>query len=159
MHRELVEKRRWVPEERFFHALIFCLVRPGPKEKQLATYLGWLMYRTWGGVPAGISYGIKPAVAAAMTAAVVGVIANCALFFIAAVACPESASGSFNAQTHGVGFLLALGDCGLAALEVRRDPGYRRVGGHRAAAALVWLGPSVRRQVHGTARSMLEVCP
>ena len=89
---------------------------------------------------AGISYGIKPAVAAAMTAAVVGVIANCALFFIAAVAFPESASDSFNAQTHGVGFLLALGDCGLAALEVRRDPGYRRVGGHRSAAALVWLG-------------------
>ena len=53
MHRELVEKRRWVPEKRFFHALIFCLVRPGPKAKQLATYLGWLMYRTWGGVLAG----------------------------------------------------------------------------------------------------------
>ena len=93
MHRELVEKRRWVSEQRFLHALNFCMVLPGPEAQQLATYLGWLMHRTWGGVVAGslfflpslvlliglswvymafgqqplvagIFYGIKPAVAA-----------------------------------------------------------------------------------------------
>ena len=93
MHRELVDKRRWVSEKRFLHALNFCMVLPGPEAQQLATYLGWLMHRTWGGVlagtlfflpslalliglswiymafgqqplVAGIFYGIKPAVAA-----------------------------------------------------------------------------------------------
>ena len=93
MHRELVERRRWVSEKRFLHALNFCMVLPGPEAQQLATYLGWLMHRTWGGVVAGslfflpslallialswiymafgqqplvagIFYGIKPAVAA-----------------------------------------------------------------------------------------------
>ena len=93
MHRELVEKRRWISEKRFLHALNFCMLLPGPEAQQLATYLGWLMHRTWGGVMAGalfvlpslvllivlswvymafgeqpivagIFYGIKPAVAA-----------------------------------------------------------------------------------------------
>lgn len=93
MHRELVEKRRWVSEKRFLHALNFCMVLPGPEAQQLATYLGWLMHRSWGGVlagalfvlpslllliglswiymafgqqplVAGLFYGIKPAVAA-----------------------------------------------------------------------------------------------
>ena len=93
MHRELVEKRRWVSERRFLHALNFCMVLPGPEAQQLATYLGWLMHRTRGGlvagglfvlpslvllillswvymafgqqpIVAGIFYGIKPAVAA-----------------------------------------------------------------------------------------------
>ena len=53
MHRELVEKRRWISEKRFLHALNFCMVLPGPEAQQLATYLGWLMHRTWGGVVAG----------------------------------------------------------------------------------------------------------
>jgi chromate transporter len=53
MHRELVEKRRWVSEKRFLHALNFCMVLPGPEAQQLATYLGWLMHRTRGGVVAG----------------------------------------------------------------------------------------------------------
>ena len=53
MHRELVEKRRWVSEKRFLHALNFCMLLPGPEAQQLATYLGWLMHRTWGGVVAG----------------------------------------------------------------------------------------------------------
>ena len=93
MHRELVEKRRWISEKRFLHALNFCMVLPGPEAQQLAIYLGWLMHRTRGGVAAGalfvlpslvllialswiymafgeqalvagIFYGIKPAVAA-----------------------------------------------------------------------------------------------
>ncbi|MDB5966160.1 MAG: chromate transporter, chromate ion transporter family [Polaromonas sp.] len=93
MHRELVERRRWVSEKRFLHALNFCMVLPGPEAQQLATYLGWLMHKTRGGIVAGtlfvlpsllllialswiymafghlplvagIFYGIKPAVAA-----------------------------------------------------------------------------------------------
>ncbi|MHA6491953.1 chromate efflux transporter [Pseudomonas borbori] len=93
MHQELVEKRRWLSERRFLHALNYCMLLPGPEAQQLATYIGWLMHRTWGGViagalfvlpslfiliglswlyiafgdvplVAGIFYGIKPAVAA-----------------------------------------------------------------------------------------------
>ena len=53
MHRELVERRRWVSEGRFLHALNYCMVLPGPEAQQLATYLGWLLHGTWGGVAAG----------------------------------------------------------------------------------------------------------
>ncbi|MBW0451249.1 chromate efflux transporter [Paraburkholderia phenoliruptrix] len=53
MHQELVERKRWISEKRFLHALNFCMVLPGPEAQQLATYIGWLMHRTWGGVIAG----------------------------------------------------------------------------------------------------------
>jgi chromate transporter len=53
MHAELVERRRWISERRFMHALNYCMLLPGPEAQQLATYLGWLMHRTWGGVLAG----------------------------------------------------------------------------------------------------------
>ena len=53
MHQELVERRRWISERRFLHALNYCMVLPGPEAQQLATYLGWLMHRTWGGIVAG----------------------------------------------------------------------------------------------------------
>ncbi len=93
MHTELVERRRWISEKRFLHALNYCMVLPGPEAQQLATYLGWLLHKTrggimagalfvlpslfilitlswvymaWGDVPwvAGLFYGIKPAVTA-----------------------------------------------------------------------------------------------
>jgi chromate transporter len=99
MHRELVEQRRWISERRFLHALNYCMVLPGPEAQQLATYIGWLMHRTWGGIVAGglfvlpslviliglswvyaafgdvgwvsgLFYGIKPAVAAIVLQAV-----------------------------------------------------------------------------------------
>lgn len=98
MHRELVEVRRWISEKRFLHALNYCMVLPGPEAQQLATYLGWLMHGTWGGIVAGalfvlpsllilivlswlymaygtlplvaaVLYGIKPAVTAVVLAA------------------------------------------------------------------------------------------
>lgn len=53
MHRELVERRRWLSEDRFLHALNYCMLLPGPEAQQLATYIGWLMHRTWGGIVAG----------------------------------------------------------------------------------------------------------
>jgi chromate transporter len=99
MHRELVERRRWISERRFLHALNYCMLLPGPEAQQLATYIGWLMHRTWGGIVAGglfvlpslvllivlswvyvayghvswvagLFYGIKPAVAAIVLQAV-----------------------------------------------------------------------------------------
>ncbi|MEO8331786.1 MAG: chromate transporter, partial [Gallionella sp.] len=53
MHQELVEKKRWISERRFLHALNYCMVLPGPEAQQLAVYIGWLMHRTWGGIIAG----------------------------------------------------------------------------------------------------------
>ena len=99
MHRELVEQRRWISERRFLHALNYCMLLPGPEAQQLATYIGWLMHRTRGGIAAGalfvlpslliliglswvylafgdvewvagVFYGIKPAVAAIVLHAV-----------------------------------------------------------------------------------------
>jgi chromate transporter len=99
MHRELVDEKRWISERRFLHALNYCMVLPGPEAQQLATYIGWLMHRTWGGIVAGglfvlpslfilialswiyaafgqvawiaaIFYGIKPAVSAIVLQAV-----------------------------------------------------------------------------------------
>jgi len=81
MHHDLVDRKRWISERRFLHALNYCMVLPGPEAQQLATYIGWLMHRTWGGVIAGglfvlpslillialswlyLSYGNVPAVA------------------------------------------------------------------------------------------------
>ncbi|MEJ6005260.1 chromate efflux transporter [Paucibacter sp. AS339] len=53
MHSELVERRRWISEKRFLHALNYCMLLPGPEAQQLATYIGWLMHRSWGGLVAG----------------------------------------------------------------------------------------------------------
>jgi len=53
MHRELVEQKRWISERRFLHALNYCMLLPGPEAQQLATYIGWLLHRTWGGIAAG----------------------------------------------------------------------------------------------------------
>ncbi len=56
LHQELVEKRRWLSERRFLHALNYCMLLPGPEAQQLATYIGWLLHRTWGGVIAGVLF-------------------------------------------------------------------------------------------------------
>ena len=53
MRQELVERHRWISERRFLHALNYCMLLPGPEAQQLATYIGWLMHRTWGGIIAG----------------------------------------------------------------------------------------------------------
>jgi len=56
MHEDLVERRRWISEGRFLHALNYCMLLPGPEAQQLATYIGWLMHRTWGGIVAGVLF-------------------------------------------------------------------------------------------------------
>ena len=100
MHAELVEKKKWISEARFLHALNYCMLLPGPEAQQLATYIGWLLHKTWGGLVAGaffiipsililwalsyiyvafgnlpwiaaIFYGLKPAVLAIVAAAVI----------------------------------------------------------------------------------------
>ncbi len=96
MHAELVEKRRWIGESHFLHALNYCMLLPGPEATQLATYVGWLFHRTWGGIIAGtlfvlpsifilwglsfvyVTYGQVPAVAAmfyGLKPVVVGIVA------------------------------------------------------------------------------------
>jgi chromate transporter len=99
MHTELVEKKKWISEA-FLHALNYCMLLPGPEAQQLATYVGWLLHKTWGGIVAGaffvipsifilwtlsyiyvafgnlpwiaaIFYGLKPAVLAIVAAAVI----------------------------------------------------------------------------------------
>lgn len=84
MHEDLVERKRWISERRYLHALNYCMVLPGPEAQQLATYIGWLMHRTWGSIVAGglfvlpslfilmalswiyMAYGHVPAVAGAL---------------------------------------------------------------------------------------------
>ncbi|HSH88145.1 MAG TPA: chromate efflux transporter [Methylophilus sp.] len=56
MHHDLVEQKRWISESRFLHALNYCMILPGPEAQQLATYIGWLMHRTAGGLIAGILF-------------------------------------------------------------------------------------------------------
>jgi len=56
MHRILVEEKRWLSEDRFLHALNYCMLLPGPEAQQLAVYAGWLLHRTWGGLVAGVLF-------------------------------------------------------------------------------------------------------
>ena len=56
MHQELVEKKKWISEKRFMHALNYCMLLPGPEAQQLTTYIGWLMHKTKGGIIAGLFF-------------------------------------------------------------------------------------------------------
>lgn len=85
MHRIIVEEKRWIGEERFLHALNYCMLLPGPEAQQLATYIGWLMHRTIGGIMAGVLF-VIPGVISIMALSIiyalfgtVGVVS--ALFF------------------------------------------------------------------------------
>lgn len=62
MHQELVERRRWISDSRFLHALNYCVLLPGPEAQQLAVYVGWLLHRTWGGIVAGALFVIPGAI-------------------------------------------------------------------------------------------------
>jgi chromate transporter len=85
MHRILVEEKRWVSDARFLHALNYCMLLPGPEAQQLATYIGWLMHRTAGGVLAGGLFILPGAISIMMLSVIyalyghVGVVAG--LFF------------------------------------------------------------------------------
>lgn len=116
MHKELVEKRKWISENHFLQALNFCMLLPGPEAQQLCIYIGWLLHKTWGGIVAGtlfvlpsvfillglswlyVSFGTMPAVAGllyGLKPAVVAIVAEAALrigkkalknYFFAAIA-------------------------------------------------------------------------
>ena len=167
MHQELVERRRWLSERRFLHALNYCMLLPGPEAQQLATYIGWLMHRTWGGIVAGALFvlpsllilillsflfilGGGPLVESthgdlkytapltAITAAVVGVIANLALFFGYHVLWPDGFAGHFD-------WVSALIAAAAAVALLRFKVGVIPVIGAGALAglvanALLWLG-------------------
>jgi chromate transporter len=70
MHRILVEEKRWLGDNRFLHALNFCMLLPGPEAQQLATYVGWLMHRTVGGLIAGLLFILPGALAVGVLSAV-----------------------------------------------------------------------------------------
>src|ERR671929_877313 len=85
MHRIIVDEKRWIGENRFLHALNYCMLLPGPEAQQLAVYIGWLMHRTVGGLVAGTLF-VLPGLVAIMALSLiyaawgkVGVVA--ALFF------------------------------------------------------------------------------
>src|SRR3954466_5424837 len=85
MHRILVEEKRWISESRFLHALNYCMLLPGPEAQQLATYIGWLMHPTLGGIMAGVLF-VVPGIIAIMALSYVyagygNVPAIAALFF------------------------------------------------------------------------------
>src|SRR3982074_94187 len=65
MHRILVEEKRWIGDQRFLHALNYCMLLPGPEAQQLAVYIGWLMHRTVGGLVAGTLF-VLPGLVAIM---------------------------------------------------------------------------------------------
>ena len=150
MHEELVEKRRWLSEERFLHALNYCMLLPGPEAQQLATYAGWLLHGTWGGIVAGalfvlpsalilwalswayvsfgalpwmaaILYGLKPAVLAIVSAAIVKigarVLKNPAMWLIAALAF----IALFFARLPFPLIVLGAGVCGFFGGKYRPD--------------------------------------
>src|SRR5215207_7160167 len=70
MHRIIVDEKKWVSEERFLHALNYCMLLPGPEAQQLATYIGWLMHRTLGGIIAGVLF-VLPGVVSILALSIV----------------------------------------------------------------------------------------
>jgi chromate transporter len=154
MHRELVERRRWISEARFLHALNFCMLLPGPEAQQLAIYVGWLLHRARGGLAAGtlfvlpsvfvllalswvyVTYGTVPAVAGlffGLKATVLAVVAHAVLRIgrraVRTAALALVAALAFGGTVLGVPFPALVVGAGLAGLL-----GYR--------AAPRWFAPA-----------------
>ena len=85
MHRILVEEKHWISESRFLHALNYCMLLPGPEAQQLATYIGWLMHKTRGGIIAGGLFIVPGVIAIMALSAIYAAFGNvgfvAALFF------------------------------------------------------------------------------
>jgi len=160
MHHDLVEQKRWISEKRFLHALNYCMVLPGPEAQQLATYIGWLMHRTWGGVIAGVlfvlpsffmlvllawvymAYGHVPTVAGALYGikpAVVAIVLFAA-YRIGTRALKNRVMWAISALAFVAIFLfklpfplIVLTAAGLGLIGARLAPTLFTVGGHGAA--------------------------
>jgi chromate transporter len=164
MHQELVERRHWISEARFLHALNYCMLLPGPEAQQLATYIGWLLHRTWGGLVAGLLF-ILPSLVILIALSHVyvtwGSIPAVAAFFYgikpAVVAIVALAAWRIGGRViHGPA-LAAIAIAALLALAVFGVPFPAIVVG---AALLGWLGarrwpaqfaPAAHATAHGAA--------
>jgi chromate transporter len=169
MHAELVERRRWISEQRFLHALNYCMLLPGPEATQLAVYIGWLLHRAPGGIAAGVlfvlpslailvflswvymAYGQLPAIAGIMNGIKPAVVA-----IVLAAAWRIGKRTLHNALLAGVAFaafvaiavlhlpfpLVVLGAALVGLVGARLRPQLFQPGAaHRAAAA--GLGPAL----------------
>ncbi len=150
MHAELVEKKRWISEARFLHALNYCMLLPGPEAQQLAIYIGWLLHRTWGGIVAGalfvipsagilwalsygyvafgtvpwvaaIFYGLKPAVLAIVAAAVLRIGSKALKNSVLWAVAGLAFVAIFFFHTPFPAILIAAGFIGLIGGRIRRD--------------------------------------
>jgi chromate transporter len=170
MHADLVEKRRWISEQRFLHALNYCMLLPGPEATQLAIYIGWLMHRTWGGIMAGtlfvlpsllvlcllswiyiafgnvpivagVLYGIKPAVVAIVLAAAWRIGSRTLKNpLLAAIAV---AAFLAIAVVHIAFPAVVLGAAAIGLAGGRLAPDKFRLGGNHAASAKPSYGPAI----------------
>jgi len=161
MHLELVEKRRWISEQRFLHALNYTMVLPGPEAQQLATYIGWLLHGVWGGIVAGglfvlpslliligltwiylafgdvklvsgILYGIKPAVTAIVLFAAYRIGSRALKNNVLRVIAVLAFIAIFFLSVPFPYIILAAGMIGLAGS--RFAPDKFKSGGHHAAS-------------------------
>lgn len=161
MHEELVERRRWISERRFLHALNYCMLLPGPEAQQLATYIGWLMHRTWGGIVAGglfvlpsllilialswvylafgsvpavagILYGIKPAVTAIVLFAAYRIGSRALVNWVLWTIAAAAFVAIFAFDTPFPYIVLVAGVAGLIGSQVAPDK-FRTGGGHASA--------------------------
>jgi len=157
MHQELVEKRRWISEHRFLHALNYTMVLPGPEAQQLATYIGWLMHGVWGGIVAGtlfvlpslfilvgltwvylsygdvpvvegVLYGIKPAVTAIVVFAAYRIGSRALKNNVLRAMAVLAFVAIFALKVPFPYIVLAAGVIGYAGSRIA--PGKFRVGGH-----------------------------
>ena len=174
MHQELVEKRRWISEHRFLHALNYTMVLPGPEAQQLATYIGWLMHGVWGGIAAGvlfvlpslfilitltwiylsygdvpvvagILYGIKPAVTA---------IVVFAAYRIGSRALPNNALRAMAVAAFVSIFFfdvpfpyIVLGAAVIGFMGSRISPGHFRAGGHHGGSHKSYGAAMIRHRL------------
>src|SRR5215469_1628233 len=137
MHRILVEEKRWISEERFLHALNYCMLLPGPEAQQLATYIGWLMHRTLGGIIAGGLFVVP------------GIIAIMALSYVYA------GWGNFPVIVFGaaiIGFVAGMMD--LAEFEVSAGHGADK---GKAAVVDDMLGEGIPEHARPTVARALAV--
>jgi chromate transporter len=161
MHRILVDEKKWIGEARFLHALNFCMLLPGPEAQQLATYVGWLLHRTKGGLVAGLLF-VLPGAIAIMALSIAYVLLGqtgpvAALFFglkAAVVAIVFQAVARIGARALGHPARWAIAATAFLALFLLRIPFPLVI---LAAGLVGWIGgraglPAFAGGGHGAAK-------